>query len=40
MRQGPALAGPGFQDGETVDAAISDGAEAAFAFTPSPPIAR
>jgi acetylornithine deacetylase len=32
MRQGPALAGPGFPDWEAVDAAIGDGAEAAFEF--------
>src|SRR5947207_2235328 len=32
MRQSPALAGPGFPDWEAVDAAIGDGAEAAFEF--------
>src|SRR6266487_782782 len=32
MRQSPAAAGPGFPDWEAVDAAISDGAEAAFGF--------
>ena len=32
MRHSPALAGPGFPDWEAVDAAISDGAEAAFEF--------
>ena len=32
MRQGPALAGLGFPDWEAVDAAIGDGAEAAFEF--------
>jgi len=32
MRPSPALAGPGFPDWEAVDAAIGDGAEAAFEF--------
>jgi hypothetical protein len=32
MRPSPALAGPGFPDWDAVDAAIDDGAEAAFEF--------